>query len=151
MSYFCYFTKKFKQEDVETLVWLRNGRKSYEDFNKVPVMVSIRGFFFKKMVVHYELISDSQIAIYKKLSPDKKEILQEHLVELEMINEQRLRNTYIDEVEDLQRLKFEQELDDKLIENLKYTIDTSSYEHFKNELLNQAKEHISEINQLLEL
>lgn len=148
MSYFCYFTKQFKKEDVETLVWLRNNQEYPEGFSKVPVRISIRGFLFKKIVVHYELLTDSQITAYKELSSHKREILQEHLDELEMIDKQRLRNAYIDEIEDLQRLKFEQELDDKPI-NQKQTIDTSSYEHFKNDLFNQAKEHISKINQLL--
>ena len=151
LSHLCYFTKKHKQANVETLLWLRNNQKFYEGFNQIPVSISIRGFFFKKMVIHYEYLSDDQIVAYEKLSLRKKEKLQEHLSELEMMSEWSLRNAYINEVENLQSLTRENELNNEQVKDSEQTIDITTYEHFKNDFINEAKEHISEIKQLLEL
>jgi len=149
LSHLCYFTRKHKQADVETLLWWRNNQKFYEGFNQIPVSISIRGFFFKKMVVHYEYLSDDQIVAYEKLSLRKKEKLQEHLGELEMMSEWSLRNAYINEVDNIRSLMLEDELNNEQAKDSEQTIDITTYERFKNDFINRARWHISEIKQLL--
>ncbi|HAS38961.1 MAG TPA: hypothetical protein DCS93_00710 [Microscillaceae bacterium] len=126
-------------------MWERNGGKSYKSFDKIPVRASICGFFFKKIVIHYECLSDDQIAVYEKLTLRKKEKLQNHLEELAELNEWTLRDAYLNEVEYLERTTY----DDVSTKNQKQTLNISTYKHFKNDLINLAKEHISKIKQLL--
>ena len=101
------------------------------------------------MAVNYECLSDDQIATYEKLSLRKKSKLQDHLEELEIINQWRLRKAYISEVEESQKITFEQKLGKAPTENKEQLLDVSTYQHFKNDFINKAKEHISKINQLL--
>jgi len=61
------------------------------------------------------------------------------------MNETKLRSAYIDEVEYVEKITAETQP----MESSASLLGVSTYKHFKNDFINEAKEHISKINQLL--